>query len=161
MNLRERTLKELFETLMGIEKGECKYYPCHFEGQDCSLCFCPFYPCLIYETGGEFKGNLIWSCMKCNLVHKNEVVNEIKNILSGYPFQVLADEDWKFFNEILQEIIFGEKKGKFYGKAYTIYEIDEEDECYLVVLNHFEIVDVLRGKCADLKEKSGILIPIH
>jgi threonine-phosphate decarboxylase len=24
---------------------ECNYYPCHFESQDCTFCFCPFYPC--------------------------------------------------------------------------------------------------------------------
>nr|WP_269850484.1 cysteine-rich small domain-containing protein [Methanosarcina horonobensis] len=23
----------------------CEYYPCHFEGQNCTFCFCPFYPC--------------------------------------------------------------------------------------------------------------------
>ena len=161
MNLRERTLRELFETLMGLEKEECRYYPCHFEGQDCSLCFCPFYPCLIYETGGELKGNVMWSCMKCDLVHRREVVEEIKSILSGYPFQVLADEKWKFFNEILQGIIFGEVKGKSVGRAYTVYEFGDEDECYLVILNDFDIVDVVRGRCSDLKRKKGVLIPIY
>ncbi len=160
MNLRERTLRELFETLMGIEKGECKYYPCHFEGQDCSFCFCPFHPCLIYETGGELKGNAIWSCMKCDLIHKPDVVQEIKSILSGYPFQTLADENWVFFNEILQEIVFGQIKGKYIGKAYSVYEIDDEEECYLVILNGFEIVDIIREKCKELKEKEGVLIPL-
>ncbi len=161
MNLRERTLRELFETLMGIEKGDCSYYPCHFEGQDCSFCFCPFYPCLIYETGGEMKGNAIWSCMKCSLVHKPEIVQELKSILSSYPFQVLADENWYFFNEILQEIVFGEKRGKSVGKAYSVYRPDDSEECYLIILNGFEMVEIYRGRCSELKERRGILIPVR
>ena len=160
MNLREKTLMELFETLMGFEKDDCSYYPCHFEGQDCSFCFCPFYPCLIYQTGGEIKGNAIWSCMKCSLIHKPEVVQELKSVLSSYPFQVLADGDWTFFNEILQEIIFGEGRGRMVGRAYSVYELDDSEECYLVILNGFEIVEIFRGRCGDLKNIEGILIPL-
>ena len=33
-------------------KGKCPYYPCHhFEGQDCTYCFCPLYPCEDPELG--------------------------------------------------------------------------------------------------------------
>ena len=34
-----------------IERGnigsnhECPYHPAHFTGQNCSFCYCPFYPC--------------------------------------------------------------------------------------------------------------------
>ena len=31
---------------------ECEFYPCHFEGQYCDFCYCPFYPCGDSSTGG-------------------------------------------------------------------------------------------------------------
>jgi threonine-phosphate decarboxylase len=69
----------------GMKTGkECKYYPCHFEGQDCTFCFCPFYPC-----GDESKGRLIvggngkcvWTCKDCDDIHRLEVVNKILEFL--------------------------------------------------------------------------------
>ncbi len=157
MDLRERTIKELFQTLTGYERKDCEYYPCHFEGQDCSFCFCPFYPCLIYETGGRLKDDNIWSCSDCFFIHEKERAEEIKNILSSYPFQFLAESDWFFFNEILQLYLFGEIRGRRMGKSYTIYK--PENECILVLLNGFTIKETFRGKCSDLKEKEGILLP--
>ncbi len=161
MSLRERTLQELFQTLTGAEKEECEYYPCHFEGQDCSFCFCPFYPCLIYETGGVLKDGRVWSCLRCEFIHRRENSEEIRNILSGYPFQVLAEGNWRFYNEILQEYLFGDVRGREVGESYTVYRIEEEDECYLVVLKGFEIVQVERGMCRELRGKKGVLLPVR
>lgn len=161
MSLRERTLQELFQTLTGIEKEGCEYYPCHFEGQDCSFCFCPFYPCLIYETGGKLKDERVWSCLKCEFIHRKENAEEIKNILSGYPFQVLAEGDWRFYNEILQEFLFGQVKGREFEGSYTIYELEDEKECYLVVLSEFEIARVEKGDCKEFKGKEGVLLPVR
>ncbi|MHC1589597.1 MAG: cysteine-rich small domain-containing protein [Candidatus Hecatellaceae archaeon] len=65
----------------------CEYYPCHFEGQDCTWCFCPFYPCRDPETGGEwiagayFQGK-VWSSSKCNWIHRPEVAHEILKEIS-------------------------------------------------------------------------------
>jgi len=74
---------------------DCEYYPCHFEGQDCTFCFCPFYPCLD-TTLGEMKkrpsGEEVWSCQKCHLVHQPEVAEEIlKAMLQG----VRLEEIWE------------------------------------------------------------------
>jgi len=160
MSLRERTFAELFQTLMGVEKKSCEYYPCHFDGQDCSFCFCPFYPCLIYETGGELKNEKIWSCMNCEFVHKKEIAEEIKNILSSYSFQTLVDEDWFFYSEIIQELIFGEIRGRWVGNVYTFYEINENEKCYLVKIEDFEIKKVIKGVCSELSKKDGVLIPL-
>lgn len=65
------------------EKGagpdkSCEYYPCHFQGQDCAWCFCPFYPCLDSLTGGKYKkssrtGRKVWSCIDCHWVHHGKV----------------------------------------------------------------------------------------
>ncbi|RLI34356.1 hypothetical protein DRO53_03770 [Candidatus Bathyarchaeota archaeon] len=61
---------------------DCEYYPCHFEGQDCTWCFCPFYPCGDPQTGGEWLKGRIWSCSNCNWIHRPEVAHEVlKEIL--------------------------------------------------------------------------------
>lgn len=73
----------------------CQYYPCHFNGQDCTFCYCPYYPCLDERTKGKFilkKESKIWDCSNCEIIHfpkissklTYEIMNE-KNI----------DEIWK------------------------------------------------------------------
>ncbi len=88
---------ELAEKEIGraLEKGvtarsriNCEYYPCHFEGQDCTFCFCPFYPCEDKRTGGEFvqrsTGGEVWSCADCRLIHESEVAdNVLKALMKG------------------------------------------------------------------------------
>ncbi|MEE8358195.1 MAG: cysteine-rich small domain-containing protein [Candidatus Hydrothermarchaeales archaeon] len=59
-------------------KYECEYYPCHFEEQDCTWCFCPFYPCLDEKTKGKYvaskrTGKGVWSCIDCHWIHKKDV----------------------------------------------------------------------------------------
>jgi adenosylcobinamide hydrolase len=58
-------------------KAGCPYYPCHFEGQSCDLCYCPFYPCHD-ETLGQWatgsNGKRVWNCAGCRLVHEPAVV---------------------------------------------------------------------------------------
>jgi len=66
--------------------SDCEYYPCHFKGQDCTWCFCPFYPCGDAQVGGKWIvkpwGGKIWSCSGCNWIHRPEVAFEVlKEIL--------------------------------------------------------------------------------
>ncbi|MEX2719995.1 MAG: cobyric acid synthase [Candidatus Wukongarchaeota archaeon] len=78
-------LKEI-KAPVGI-RVDCPYYlkygsTCHFEGQDCTFCFCPFYPCMDPYTGGMMvKGRRSrkwrWSCKECRWVHEPEVVERI------------------------------------------------------------------------------------
>jgi len=65
--------------LLGINK-DCTYYPCHFYGQDCTWCFCPFYPCRDNMTKGSLtigrlSGGLVWSCESCRWIHRPEVAS--------------------------------------------------------------------------------------
>lgn len=66
---------------------DCDYYPCHFQGQDCTWCYCPFYPCLDPSTGGKHKDRKekgrIWSCINCRWVHKEEVAVAIRERIEG------------------------------------------------------------------------------
>lgn len=65
---------------------DCEYYPCHFPGHDCTFCFCPFYPCLDSLTGGRYvisrkTGKYVWSCKKCDWIHKKDVAAGISSEL--------------------------------------------------------------------------------
>ncbi len=60
---------------------DCEYYPCHFEGQDCTFCFCPFYPCEDTRTGGKLipksTGGTVWSCIGCRLIHEEKIAEKV------------------------------------------------------------------------------------
>jgi precorrin-3B C17-methyltransferase len=65
---------------------ECEFYPCHWDGQYCDFCYCPFYPCGDSATGGEWiKGKGVWNCTNCHWLHTKEAVeclrDPIENIL--------------------------------------------------------------------------------
>ncbi len=171
--MRERALIDLFAAMEGPSGPalECKYYPCHFKGQDCSLCYCPFYPCLLYRLGGELKvsskGNYVWSCKECSWVHEKEVVEEIVTYFSLIPRQVLVESDWVFFSRSLQQILFGEELGQMRGNVYDLtlanvygFECEPVDSgSFLVVeLEGFDIVNVRRvNSLANIDR--GIVIP--
>jgi threonine-phosphate decarboxylase len=52
-----------------MHRISCERYPCHFPDQDCSLCFCPFYPCMDEKTNGRLDESGEWTCMDCFIVH--------------------------------------------------------------------------------------------
>ncbi|MDI6701707.1 MULTISPECIES: precorrin-3B C(17)-methyltransferase [Methanothermobacter] len=61
---------------------ECEFYPCHFEGQNCAFCYCPFYPCGEGSTGGYWiRDKNVWSCQNCEWIHTDEAVECIKRRL--------------------------------------------------------------------------------
>lgn len=170
---RERALVELFSALDGVygTNYECKYYPCHFYGQDCTFCYCPFYPCLIYDLGGELiltEDGYVWSCKGCNWVHVRENAEEIIHRLEGYPRQRLVEEDWFFYSRVLQEVLYGEERGIWIGKSYNLMPVIlrgkeceevEDVEFLAATIEDFEVVDVRRIKL--LEEANGeILIPL-
>ncbi len=87
----------------------CEYYPCHFEGQNCTFCFCPFYPpCENEKTGGKWiqssRGGRVWSCVDCHLVHKKEIAQKILDCLmhEGGDTDELVKVAWK---EVMEPIL--------------------------------------------------------
>ena len=56
----------------------CKYYPCHNKDklQDCTFCYCPFYPCM-KKKRGVLLSNGIWDCSKCTWIHSKSRVDKI------------------------------------------------------------------------------------
>ena len=89
----------------------CDYYPCQFTGQDCTWCFCPFYPCKDEETGGEFvktkASGHIWSCSECYWTHNAEVAEALLESFRKYGIEN-ADDIVKRKEE-LKEIFSGLK----------------------------------------------------
>lgn len=65
---------------MRVNKS-CTYFPCHKDMEDCTFCYCPFYPCLNESLGNYVffgkSGKHIWSCQDCRWIHKKSVVDNI------------------------------------------------------------------------------------
>ena len=81
-------LQNVIEKASEIEiegRNTCEYYPCHFEGQNCTFCFCPFYPCENEFTRGKWitgsGGSKVWSCIDCHIVHNKEIAQKILDSL--------------------------------------------------------------------------------
>ncbi len=98
---------------------ECEYHPCHFKGQNCSFCYCPFYPCNDTDMGRSIKskrgnGNDIWDCSPCLFNHRNDVVE--------YSFKRFAELGITEGGDPRIADIFKECKERFFhlGKALMI-----------------------------------------
>ena len=88
--------KALVRGVAARSRVDCEYYPCHFAGQDCTFCFCPFYPCENTRTGGELisrsTGGTVWSCSGCDLIHREEIADKVlKELMEGRTIK----EVWK------------------------------------------------------------------
>lgn len=58
----------------------CAYFPCHAGLEDCTFCYCPFYPCKD-ERRGKFvvvkNKHKVWSCKDCSWVHQKKTVDRM------------------------------------------------------------------------------------
>jgi L-threonine-O-3-phosphate decarboxylase len=108
----------LIKALKNIIYSMKKLYPnnpiciekkCHLKVEDCSFCFCHFYPCLDNITGGKFiereNGRLVWSCTDCIWIHRKDVVNLlIKKLVDIDAKKVDPEEILKKRKEVLEVI---------------------------------------------------------
>jgi adenosylcobyric acid synthase len=79
MDLANKVREEVEKGVIGPDE-QCEHYPCHFQGQDCSFCYCPLYPCLDPDLGKMVisrKGKEVWSCQDCYYVHRNDVAKDL------------------------------------------------------------------------------------
>jgi adenosylcobinamide hydrolase len=79
----ERKNRECLREPEDLSKGEdCPHYPCHFKGQACVFCYCPKYPCEDSQLGRwilSSRGDVIWTCIDCKLIHKNRVAAYLRD----------------------------------------------------------------------------------
>ena len=65
-----------------MQNKECEYFPCHnIDNLQCDFCYCPLYPCYDKRVRGKIikndKGEDIWDCKDCVILHKKQNVNLI------------------------------------------------------------------------------------
>jgi len=89
--------------LLGIDKG-CKYHSsCHYPNlEDCTFCFCPFYPCGDKSTGGRWTEDAIWSCKDCSWIHRTEVASKVLEGMKHLGINKPEDIERRWFS--LKEI---------------------------------------------------------
>lgn len=108
-----------------IERGNilsntgCEYHPCHFKGQNCSFCYCPFYPCNDTDLGAsicskKIEGKEVWDCSPCLFNHRNDVV--------AFAFERFGELGIKDSEDPRIADVFREAKERFHrlGKAVMV-----------------------------------------
>jgi len=94
---------------------DCPYHPCHFIGQDCTFCFCPFYPCMDDDLGQTIKsrrGSDIWECTYCLFIHRQEVG---RHVMSEIKRMDISDP-----KDPRMRDIFNETKAKYYRTGRSV-----------------------------------------
>ncbi len=111
--IRKKVNEEIQRGWLGSNKT-CPYHPSHFTGQDCSFCFCPFYPCNDNLLGSELQGRHgpVWNCSDCLFIHRTEVC---KFIYSEIDRLGIKDADDPRFDDI-----FVECKKRFWKKGKAL-----------------------------------------
>jgi histidinol-phosphate aminotransferase len=110
-----RALKNILSSASKINSpvpmAECSFRPCHFEGQDCRICFCPFYPCLDNLTGGKYVrgrlGGKVWSCADCTWIHRKEPVDKIISEFNSRRLDPISSDSCEILGlrrRVLEEI---------------------------------------------------------
>jgi histidinol-phosphate aminotransferase len=93
------------QALIGVKKGvECSYFPCHFQGQDCTFCYCPLYPCGDEKLGRLIvgkKGKKVWTCKDCRRIHEPVNVEKIHRILGDKRIEDLDEKSRQRFKDFV------------------------------------------------------------
>ena len=121
-----------------IERGwigsdhSCPYHPSHFKGQDCSFCYCPFFPCNDTTFGWELEGRHgpVWNCSDCLFIHRTPVVKFIYSEIERLGIKdakdprldgILKDAKAKFWKKGRALMVVGATSDA--GKSVTVAAI--------------------------------------
>lgn len=112
--IKKKVKEEVERGHTGSDHG-CPYHPSHFIGQDCTFCFCPFYPCED-EKFGKFiesrRGSEVWDCSDCLFIHRREVACFVLDEIRRTGFEECGDER--------MAEIFSDAKKKFWRRGRAI-----------------------------------------
>ncbi|MBR4225465.1 MAG: cobyric acid synthase [Candidatus Methanomethylophilaceae archaeon] len=112
---------------------ECEYHPCHFKGQDCTFCYCPFYPCEDEDLGSSTvgkRGKPVWNCSDCLFIHRTEVAKHIMSEIGRLGIEdasdprlrdVFADVKSRFWHQGRAAMVVGATSDA--GKSITVAAI--------------------------------------
>ena len=113
--IRKKVNEEIERGWIGSNR-ECPYHPCHFVNQDCSLCYCPFYPCNDETFGWTLQGRHgpVWNCSDCLFVHRTDVCKFVLSEIDRVGIKDAKDPRMKD--------VFASAKEKFWmkGKALMV-----------------------------------------
>ncbi len=115
--IRKKVLEEFARGDIGPNTA-CEYHPSHYRGQNCSFCYCPFYPCNDADLGktsvSKRTGVSVWDCSSCLFCHRNDVVK--------YTFGRISELGIKDPEDPRLKDIFAEAKSRFFklGKAVMV-----------------------------------------
>ncbi len=94
---------------------KCEYHPSHFTGQDCTFCYCPFYPCEDEDLGSNTpgkRGKPVWNCSDCLFIHRTEVAKHIMSEIRRLGIEEAGDPRLRD--------IFKETKAKFWHEGRAV-----------------------------------------
>lgn len=115
-NITKKVEEEIKKGYIG-SNHECPYHPSHFTGQDCTFCYCPFYPCNDNQLGQMIisrREKEIWACTYCLFIHRPEVAKFIMSEINRLGITTSKDPR-------MQDIFLETKKRFFHiGKALMI-----------------------------------------
>lgn len=109
-----RVSKEIEGELAGTNTS-CPYHPSHFRNQECTFCYCPFYPCEDPDLGEVAESprlGRIWDCTHCNFIHRKDVASYVHGRLRASGISGPGDP-------ALEEL-FRETKTKFHRKGKAV-----------------------------------------
>ncbi|MCL2318005.1 MAG: cobyric acid synthase [Methanomassiliicoccaceae archaeon] len=112
-NITKKVKEEIERGWIGPDKT-CEYHCCHFKGQDCTFCYCPFYPCNDTDLGQNIvskRGSDVWDCSPCLLIHRQNVGHFV---MSEIKKREITDP-----KDVKMRQLFFDTKAKYYkmGKA--------------------------------------------
>ncbi|MCQ2070071.1 MAG: cobyric acid synthase [archaeon] len=132
-------------------KTDCPYNPCHFSGQNCTFCYCPYYPCND-ERLGKFvegrRGQKIWSCEDCLLIHRDFFV---EHTVSKIKELGLEAGDPRFLTEVFPEAV---EKFWHRGKAVMVVGATSDAGKSITVAAIGRILKRMGYLCAPFKSQN-------
>jgi len=111
--IRKKVLEEFKQGWIGSNL-ECEYHPCHHKGQDCTYCYCPFYPCNDASLGKAIDpdGKNIWDCSDCLFIHQKNVCEYVSSEVKRLGIK--GPEDVRLKG------LFEESKKRYFRKGKAI-----------------------------------------
>ena len=136
--------------LKGRDK-QCPNFPCHEDGklEDCTFCYCPFYPCYEKRLGGKMitdkNGERIWDCSDCTHIHNRKTVSFIYDYLTRNKrfLDAVRRVMLNFKYDHLKAISVNGKTYEVIEEHPTHYYIRMGDDPDIIVMKKF-LVDVSR-----------------